>query len=149
MALMRWDPFQDLWQVREEVNRLFDHTLSRYPALAGRRGWQPAVDMYEDEKEVVVKAEIPGVEPKDVDITVTADSLSLRGELKEEREEREDGYIRSERRFGQFYRTLTLPAEVKPEEAKATFKNGVLEVRVPKAAEGRTKGVKVKINEVH
>jgi HSP20 family protein len=89
------------------------------------------------------------VEPKDVDITVTADSLSLRGELKEEREEREDGYIRSERRFGQFYRTLTLPAEVKPEEAKATFKNGVLEVRVPKAAEGRTKGVKVKINEVY
>lgn len=149
MALMRWDPFQDLWQVREEVNRLFEHTLSRYPALMGGRGWQPAVDMYEDEKEVVVKVEVPGVEPKDVDITVTADTLSLRGELKEEQEKRMDGYIRSERRFGQFYRTLSLPAEVKPEGAQATFKNGVLEVRMPKAETGRTKGVKVKINEVH
>lgn len=149
MALIRWDPFQDLWQVREEVNRLFDHTLSRYPALAGMRGWQPAVDMYEDEKEVVVKAELPGVDPKDVDITVTQDSISLRGELKEEKERREDGYIRSERRFGQFFRTLTLPAEVKPEGAQASFKNGVLEVKIPKVEPGRNKGVKVKINEVH
>lgn len=149
MALMRWDPFQDLWQVREEVNRLFDHTLNRYPALRGVRGWQPAVDMYEDDKEITVKAEIPGVEPKDVDITVTADSISLKGELKEETERREDGYIRAERRFGQFYRTLPLPAEVKPEEAQATFKNGVLEVRMPKAQVGRREGVKVKINEVH
>lgn len=149
MALMRWDPFQDLWQVREEVNRLFDHTLNRYPALKGLRSWQPAVDMYEDDKEIIVKAEIPGVEPKDVDITVTADSISLKGELKEETERREDGYIRAERRFGQFYRTLPLPAEVKPEEAQATFKNGVLEVRMPKAQVGRRQGVKVKINEVH
>jgi HSP20 family protein len=146
---MRWDPFQDLWQVREEVNRLFDHTLNRYPALKGLRSWQPAVDMYEDDKEIIVKAEIPGVEPKDVDITVTADSISLKGELKEETERREDGYIRAERRFGQFYRTLPLPAEVKPEEAQATFKNGVLEVRMPKAQVGRRQGVKVKINEVH
>lgn len=149
MALMRWDPFQDLWQVREEVNRLFDHTLNRYPALKGLRSWQPAVDMYEDDKEIIVKAEIPGVEPKDVDITVTADSISLKGELKEETERREDGYIRAERRFGQFYRTLPLPAEVRPEEAQATFKNGVLEVRMPKAQMGRRQGVKVKINEVH
>lgn len=149
MVLMRWDPFQDLWQVREEVNRLFDHTLSRYPALRGLRSWQPAVDMYEDDKEITVKAEIPGVEPKDVDITVTADSISIKGELKEEVERREEGYIRAERRFGQFYRTLPLPAEVKPEEAQATFKNGVLEVRMPKAQVGRKQGIKVKVNEVH
>jgi len=149
VVLMRWDPFQDLWQVREEVNRLFDHTLSRYPALRGLRSWQPAVDMYEDDKEITVKAEIPGVEPKDVDITVTADSISIKGELKEEVERREEGYIRAERRFGQFYRTLPLPAEVKPEEAQATFKNGVLEVRMPKAQVGRKQGIKVKVNEVH
>ncbi|MGI6603893.1 MAG: Hsp20/alpha crystallin family protein [Firmicutes bacterium] len=147
MALIRWDPFQDLWQVREQVNRLFDHTLSHYPFASDRRGWQPVVDIYEDENEITVKAELPGVNRNDIDITITANSISLRGELRREEEHREEGYIRSERRFGQFFRTLPLPAEVKPEEARASFRDGILEIRAPKAEPGRNDGYKLKIEE--
>jgi len=141
LALIRWDPLSELGPVREDLGRLFD----RYSNLIGMRGWQPAVDLMEDDNAFVLKAEIPGVEPEDVDITVTDTSITLRGSVGQE-EEKAEGYIRSERRYGEFTRMVTLPAEIKPNDAQATFRNGLLTVTLPKAKPGRDHGIKVKID---
>ena len=142
MALIRWDPFAELAPFREDLGRLFD----RYSNLIGMRGWQPAVDLYEDNESFVLKAEIPGVEPEEVDITVTEDNITLRGMLEKEEEKRQEGYIRSERHRGQFARMVALPVKIKPEEAKATFKNGVVTVVLPKAVPDQKRGVRLKID---
>jgi HSP20 family protein len=142
VALIRWDPFAELGPFREDLGRLFD----RYSSLIGMRGWQPAVDLCEDDDTFTLKAEIPGVEPENVDITVTPENITLRGTVDREEEEQEEGYIRSERRYGEFARTVALPAEIKPGTARATFKNGVLTVVLPKAAPGHSRGVKLKID---
>lgn len=142
MALIRWDPFSELGPFREDLGRLFD----RYSSLIGMRGWQPAVDLLEDEDAFILKAEIPGVEPEDMDITVTDEGVTLRGSVGQEEEKRTEGYIRSERRYGEFTRMVTLPGEIKPNDVRATFKNGIVTIILPKAAPGQSRGVKVKID---
>jgi HSP20 family protein len=111
----------------------------------GIRLQAPAVDMYDEKTEVVVKAEMPGMEKDDIEISLTDSTLTLKGEKKKEEEVKEKDYYRSEREYGSFLRSITLPADVKTEEAKATFKNGVLEIHLPKTEEAKRKETVVKV----
>lgn len=111
MAIVRWDPFRDLHSLQERMNRLFDQTFS--PAVRGEEtltAWAPAVDIYETEKEIALKADLPGVEQSDVDIRVENNMLTLRGERK--KETKEDNYARVERSYGSFARSFSLPSSV-------------------------------------
>ena len=147
MSIMRWDPFGDGGTLRRGMDRLFDDFFStRRPWRdLAEMAWEPAVEMYETEKDVVVKAEMPNIDPKNVDITVTNDSITLKGETKHEEEHRDRNYYRRELRYGAFSRTLPLGTEVTAAEAKATYKDGVLEVKIPKSERVKPTSVKVQI----
>ena len=106
----------------------------------------PSVDLKETEQEIILKADIPGVNQEDLDITVDENAVILKGETKQEESREEKGYHLSERRYGSFYRTISLPAEVKSEEATARYKNGVLELRIPKVETVKKQGFKPKID---
>jgi len=144
--LIRWEPFRDLISLREAMDRLFEESF-----VWPRAGWLTplgpetlAVDMYETDEDVVVKTSVPGVKPEDIDITITGDTLTIKGETKAEEKVERANYIRQERRYGAFSRSLTLPTSVVAEKAKAEFENGVLTLILPKAEEVKPKTIKVK-----
>ena len=148
---------QHLWPVsawEREIDRVFDdfRRLWPWPRLFGAERWPaelqlrlPAVDVYEEGDEVVVKAEIPGMSKEDIQVNLSDSVLTITGEKKKEEEIKEHDYHRSERSFGSFSRTIQLPSEVKTDQAKATFKDGVLEVRLPKTEAAKQKTIKVKV----
>lgn len=142
--LIPFNPMNELERLRQEVNRIFDLNPVRQ---WGQRmsTWQPTLDIYQTDTDIVAAVEIPGINPKDIDIRVSKNMLSVKGELKQAEEVEEEGYIRTERRFGSFRRLVPFPVEVKAEEAKASFKNGVLEVRVPKVKSLQEEGFKPQI----
>jgi HSP20 family protein len=144
-GLTRWDPLREMLTLREAMDRLFSESFVRpgsaFPVL-GMEG--PAVDMYQSKDEVVVKAAIPGVKPEDIDISVTGDLLTIKGEMKEEEKIEEGSYIRKERHYGQFVRELNLPTQVNADKAKAEFEHGVLTLRLPKAEAVKPKAITVK-----
>jgi HSP20 family protein len=150
MALMRWrptlelDPFADLTRIREEINRLFDFTLGRSVERGAVEGeWAPAVDVYEDESNVFVKADLPGLTEKDIDVNVVDNTLVIKGEKKKEEEKKEQNYYRLERNYGAFQRAIPLPGAVDIDKVKASFKSGVLEIEMPKKEEAKPKQIKV------
>lgn len=146
MAIVRWDPFRDFLSLQNEVGRMFEKTFGL--GEAGREvglAWTPAVDAYETGDKIVVKAEIPEVDAKDVDITLTDDALVIRGERKFSEEVKEEDYYRLERRYGTFQRSIPIPIAVKREEVSATYRNGVLEITLPKSEEAKPKEIKVKV----
>ncbi|HOP55090.1 MAG TPA: Hsp20/alpha crystallin family protein [bacterium] len=154
MALRRWDPFRELESLRREMDRIFDEVFGR-ASFSGReselepieefgRAWTPACDIYETDKEVVVKANLPGVSKDNVEVVVTEDAVTIKGEAKEESEVKEKNYYRKELSYGAFQRVIPLPVPVKSDEAKATFKDGILEIRAPKQ-EVSPKGKKINI----
>ncbi|RLC59009.1 MAG: Hsp20/alpha crystallin family protein [Chloroflexi bacterium] len=145
-SLVRWEPFRDLISLREAMDRLFEESFVR-----PRTGWLAplgaetlAVDMYETDDAIVVKTAIPGVKPEDVDVSIAGDTLTIKGETKAEEEVKEENYIRRERRYGSFCRSLTLPVPVVADDAEAEFENGILTLTLPKAEEVRPKTIKVK-----
>lgn len=142
MSLRRWDP-PELATLREQMNRLWD-TLR----TGTREAAAPRIDVHQTEDEVIAVAELPGVPSKDdVEVHVTKDSVSVRGEIKRVHDVREEDFIHSERFYGGFSRTVPLPVEVKPNEARARFENGILEIRIPKTEAGRRpKAHRVDIN---
>ncbi len=144
-GLSRWEPLRDLVTLREAMDRLFAESFVR-PGMAFPAGGLegPAVDMYQTGDEIVVKAAIPGVKPEDIDVSVTGELLTIRGELKQDEEVEEDHYLRQERRYGQFVRELTLPTLVAADKAKAEFENGVLTLHLPKAEQAKPKSIQVK-----
>jgi len=154
MALIRWrsrnklDPFADLMGMRDEINRLFDISLDRsafdFPNLL-EGDWAPAIDVYENDDKIVVKTELPGMTEKDIDVDITGDTLTIKGEKKKEEEKKDKHYHRLERVYGSFHRTVALPGVAEPAKAKASFKNGVLEIEVPKKEEAKPKRVKVNV----
>lgn len=145
MSIIRWEPFDEMMSMRESMDRLFEDFFTRRPRTAAPLVWQPATEVFETDSEVVVKAELPGIDPKSVAVTITAEGLSIKGEAKADHEEKGRNYYRRELRYGAFQRTIPLPTEVKSEETKAAFRNGILEVRVPKAERVRPKTVKVEV----
>ncbi len=149
MSLIRWDPFDDLASLRESMDKLFDEFFTRRPAQhAGAPVvWQPAIEAYETDHDVVVRAELPGIDPNNVDITVTQDILTIKGEARTEQEEKKRNYYRRELRYGAFVRSLTLAASVQGDQAKASYRNGILEIRVPKSERAKPKTVKVEVGE--
>jgi HSP20 family protein len=145
MSIIRWDPFDEIMSMRESMDRLFEDFFTRRPRHAGPLVWQPAVEVFETDNEVVVKAELPGIDPKNVEVNVTSEGLTIKGEAKTDHEEKRRNYYRRELRYGAFQRTIALPTEVKGEDARATFRHGILEVKVPKAERVRPKTVKVEV----
>lgn len=148
MALVKWDPFRDIITLRERMDRMFEDSLSRFrmPEEATMPTfWSPSVDIYETDENIVLKAELPGVDKKEVSVEVKDNTLILKGERKREKEVKEENYHRVERSFGTFMRSFSLPVSVKQDQVKAKFKDGVLEVTLPKAEEAKPKQVKVEV----
>lgn len=143
--LVRWSPARDMVSLREAMDRLFEESFLR-PDLFGF-GESPAsalpLDMYETDSDVVVKAAVPGVKPEEIEVTVTGDLLTIKGEFKTEEKMEKRNYLRQERRYGSFCRQVGLPASVDSGKAKATFENGLLTLELPKVEEVKAKTVKV------
>ena len=139
-----WDPFQELGRLQEEVNRLFDSTGFGKPFLAYRERSFPLMNVMTGEKDSVLFAEIPGVDIGDVDITITGNTLTLRGERKPSAEVPDEKYYRRERGAGPFGRSLELPHRVDVERVEASLKDGVLKVRLPKSPESQPRRIEIK-----
>jgi HSP20 family protein len=150
MAIVRWEPFRDLQAVQDRLNRVFDEAFRGVPrggdddwALGGQ--WAPSVDIFENDGNLVLKAELPGIEPKDVDVRVENNVLTLRGERKFESEVKREKYHRVERAYGTFSRSFTLPNVVDTEKIKADYKDGVLQVTLPQREEAKPKQIQVSV----
>lgn len=152
MLIEKWDPFKDFERLHNEVERAF----SDFPFGWKRRKdwlekpeegkiWVPAVDIYEDEEQVVLKAEIPGIEEKNIDIKLEGNVLTMKGERKFEHEEKKKNWTRIERAYGTFQRSFSLPEYVDTEKVSAEYKNGILSIFLPKKPETKTKQIKVEI----
>ncbi|HEY9527396.1 MAG TPA: Hsp20/alpha crystallin family protein [Anaerolineales bacterium] len=142
--LTRWEPVREMMTLREAMDRLFDDAFTR-PINLRDGGWSaPAVDMYQTDDEVVVKVALPGFKADEVQINVTGDVLSLRGELKREQEEKDKAWHIREHRWSSFERSVALPTQVKADGANADFENGILTISLPKAEEVKPKTISVK-----
>jgi HSP20 family protein len=146
MALVRWNPMGDLMQMREEMDRLFNQFTKRGDGeeSAWIRGvWAPSVDIYESEDAFVLKAELPGFTKDDVQIELHNNRLTVRGERKQETEAKEEQYHRRERAYGRFERSFMLPTMIDADKVTANFKNGVLELRLPKSEKAKPKRIAI------
>ena len=150
--ITQWRPFQGLTTGESSFERMIEDFFGR--RFAGPfGGWwprgigaaAPAIDVYEEKDEVVAKAELPGLEKNDIEVNVIDHQLTIKGEKKEEQETKEKNFYRAERAYGAFFRTVELPADVESDRAKASFKNGVLEIHIPKTEEARKKSKQVRI----
>ena len=142
--LTRWEPVREMMTLREAMDHLFDDAYTRPLGFNGGTA-APTIDLYQTEDSVVVKASLPGLKSEDVDITVTGDQITLRGEVKDEHEEGDAAaYLVREHRFGAFERSLRLPTEVKTDKASAEFENGILTVTLPIAEEVKPKAITIK-----
>ena len=145
-SLIRWQPFDERVSLRDAMDRVFEDSFIRprwgWIAPTGAAGL--ALDMYETKDEVVVKAALPGIKPEEVEVSITGYALTIKGESKEENEVKEKDYIRKERRYGSFARSVTLPSGLKTDKAEATFEDGVLTLKIPKSEEVKPKTIKVK-----
>jgi HSP20 family protein len=145
-VLTRWDPFRELASLQNRMNRLFDEQYGggREESLT-TGAFVPPVDIYEDEHSIQLKLEVPGVDQKDLDIQVENNVITVSGERKFEKEQKEENFHRVERRYGSFSRSFTLPNTVNADETTADYSNGVLTVRLAKRAEAKPKQIKVGI----
>ncbi len=142
-SIVRWEPFRDVVSLRDVVDRMFDEGF-RPPVPFTQWGeGDLAIDMYETDDNVVVKTAIPGVKADDIDVSVTGDTLTVRAETKEEEEVKRESYLRRERRFGSYCRTVTLPGGLETDQAEADYDDGVLTLTFPKAEEVKPKSIKI------
>jgi len=146
MVITRWDPFRELTTLQNRVNSIFqDYGRADKDELTTTGNFVPAVDVYEDEHKIVLKLEIPGVNQDDVDIRLENNTLTVSGERKFEKEEKEENFHRIERRYGSFSRSFTLPNTVDTENIRANYEHGVLNIELSKRAEAKPKQIKVNI----
>ncbi len=142
--LTRWEPVREMMTLREAMDRLFDDAFTR-PINLRDGGWSaPAVDMYQTDNDVVVRVALPGFKADEVQINVTGDVLTLRGDLKREEEKKDKAWHLREHRWGSFERSIALPTEVRADQANADFENGILTITLPKAEEVKPKTISVK-----
>jgi HSP20 family protein len=144
-TLTHWDPFRGLTSLQDQVNRLFGDTVTTRGGASQNdlATWAPAVDIYETENALVVKADLPDIQEKDIDIRVENNTLTIRGERKFQKEVNEDNYLRVERAYGTFTRSFSLPNTVNTEGIQAEYRNGVLTVNMPKREESKPKQIKI------
>src|SRR5260370_42285087 len=142
-TLTRWEPFRGATSLQDQVNRLFNDVLERRGEESSLTAWAPAVDIYETGQELVVKADLPDVDPKDLDIRVENNILTIRGERKFEKKVNEESYLRVERAYGSFARSFTLASTVNSEAIKTDYQHGVLTLSIPKREEAKPKQIKV------
>lgn len=146
-VLTRWEPFRELSTLQERMNRLFNEqfgTMGSEDTLTAS-SFMPPVDVYEDEHSIQLRMEVPGIDEKDIDIRLENNTLTVRGERKFEKEEKEENFQRIERRYGSFTRSFTLPSTVNNEDVKADYDKGLLKIRLAKRAEAKPKQIKVNI----
>ncbi len=144
-TLTRWEPFRGATSLQDQINRVFNDVLERTGEESSLTAWAPAVDIYETEQELVVKADLPEIDPKDLDIRVENNILTIRGERKFQKKVNEDNYLRVERSYGTFSRSFTLANTVNSEAIKADYQNGVLTLSIPKREEAKPKLIKVNV----
>jgi HSP20 family protein len=148
MAMIPWRPLWDTRfpSLRDEMDKMFEEFFEkvRFPS-AQEHSWTPALDVYETIKEVIITADVPGIDPKDVAVSIMEGSLTIKGERKRDPDLKDEELYRAEREFGMFQRMIQLPAEVSPDKAKASYNNGVLKIMIPKAQKSAPKEVKVDI----
>ena len=145
MAVNRWDPFRDLNSLQERMNRLFEDANRGWRAdePSATTSWSPAVDIYETESEIIVQAEVPGMERKDIELTLENNVLTLKGERRFEKEGKDENYHRIERSYGSFSRAFSIPAMVDEKVIKADYKEGVLAIILPKKEKARAKQINI------
>ena len=146
IAIERWRPFGSVAGWDSEVSRLFDGFFGKPGAMSaghGERTWAPALDVYETKDDIVLNFELPGVREKDVTLSITGDLLTLKGERAFDRDVKDESYRQVERVFGKFERSVQLPMAVQPEKVRATYRDGMLEVRLPKAEEVKPREIKI------
>src|SRR5690349_8804755 len=144
-TLNRWEPFRGATALQEQVNRLFGNVLERSSEESNLTSWAPAVDIYETEQELVVKADLPDVDTKDLDIRVENNILTIRGERKFDQKVNEDNFLRVERAYGSFSRSFSLANTVNSEAIKADYQSGVLTLTIPKREEAKPKQIRVNV----
>jgi len=147
-GLMRGGPWRKMARSEQEMEELLGRFFREWPwpwKAGEARGWAPPVDMLDRKDEVILRADLPGLEQKDIEVAVEEGILTIRGERREEKEAKEEDYYCCERWAGAFFRSLNLPPGVDPGQIKATFKNGVLEVRLPKTKEAKGKKIQIRV----
>lgn len=142
--LSRWEPVRDFLSLRDAMDQMFDEMITNPENSMNLRQLSPAIDMFQTDDEVVIRASLPGMKSEDIKISITGDVLTMQGELQEESEEKKPTYHFRERRWGSFSRSISLPAPVKADKAKAEFEAGVLTLKLPKAEEVKPKTISVK-----
>jgi HSP20 family protein len=143
MSIQRWEPFNDLVSLRDAMDRLFEDSFVRTGRVLGLSNGMVPIDIYQQDGSIVVKAPLPGVKPEDIDVSVVGDTLTIKGEMKQEEQVKSENVIRQERRYGAFSRTVTLPTPVDTSKANATYENGVLTLSLPVAEEAKPKEIKI------
>lgn len=144
-TLSHFEPFRGASTLQEQINRVFNNVLERGAEESNLTSWAPAVDIFETEHELVVKADLPDIDAKDLDIRVENNILSIRGERKFEKKVSEDKYLRVERAYGSFSRSFSLANTVNSEAIKADYSNGVLTLTIPKREEAKPKQIKINV----
>ena len=145
MTLVKWDPFRELTDMHRSMDRLFGDRYLRQDDDGLFAGFAPTVDVYDNEMEIVIEAEVPGINEKDIAVEVKNNVLTLSGERKREQEVKEGSYHRSERSFGKFQRSFTLPDSIEVDKVNAKNRNGVLTIRLPKAPKAAAKKIAVAV----
>jgi HSP20 family protein len=143
-VITRWDPFREFSTLQDRMNRLFRESQGAEESLT-TSSFAPPVDVYEDEHNVTLKIEVPGIDEKDIDVHIENNLLTVHGERKFEKEEKEENFRRVERQYGSFTRTFTLPPTVDAEKVSASYDKGILKVTLPKKAEAKPKQIKVSV----
>jgi len=146
MDLVPWKPFGELSLFRGEMDKLWDRFFGEKPFVKRfPEGWSPSVDISETEDSLFVKAELPGLEAKDVNVSISGDLLTIKGEKKKEKEEKDEHHHYIERYAGTFQRSFRLPVSIQSDKVEASFKKGVLKVTLPKSEEARKKAIEIKV----
>jgi HSP20 family protein len=145
-VLTRWEPFREFSPMQDRLNRLFRESYNpERPEEALTTSIAPPVDIYEDEHNITLKVEVPGIDEKDIDVRIEGNTLTVHGERKLEKEEKEENFRRVERHYGSFTRSFTLPGSVDPGQVSADYDKGVLKIKLPKKAEAKPQQIKVNI----
>ena len=146
MLMRYWQPFTEIETIRQQLDKVFDQLATTRDN--SEAAWMPAVEFVDAGDNFVLKAQLPGIDPKDVDVQVTREAISISGERRYENRDEKSGYVRSEFRYGKFHRVLTLPAHIQNDSVQAEYKDGILTLTLPKVTEARNKVVKINLTQI-